>query len=114
MSRGRAWPAPDNHCATALLLLLLLLGVAVGGCGSGAAAKVDEREEAGFTDGLQQGVDLISGYYDAGDHVKFSLPRSSEACAPWLEMSAAGSSEAGVQATLGSDNPARGSVKIAI
>ena len=53
MSRGHAWPAPDNHCATALLLLLLLLGVAVGGCGSGAAAEVDEREEAGFTDGLQ-------------------------------------------------------------
>ena len=113
MSRDRAWPAPDSHCAAALLLLLLL-GVAVGGRGSVAAAEVEEREEAGFTDGLQQGVDLISGYYDAGDHVKFSLPRSSEACAPWLEMSAAGSSEAGLQATLGSDNPARGSVQIAI
>ena len=73
MSRGRAWPAPDSHCAAALLLLLLL-GVAVGGRGSVAAAEVEEREEAGFTDGLQQGVDLISGYYDAGDHVKFGLP----------------------------------------
>ena len=59
--------------------------------------RVRWRGHSGLTDGLQQGVDLISGYYDAGDHVKFSLPRSSEACAPWLEMSAAGSLEAGLQ-----------------
>jgi hypothetical protein len=32
------------------------------------------RGHSGLTDGLQQGVDLVGGYYDAGDHVKFGLP----------------------------------------
>ncbi|KAG0472328.1 hypothetical protein HPP92_016874 [Vanilla planifolia] len=32
------------------------------------------RHHSGLTDGLQQGVDLVGGYYDAGDHVKFGLP----------------------------------------
>jgi hypothetical protein len=29
---------------------------------------------SGLTDGLQQGVDLVGGYYNADDHVKFGLP----------------------------------------
>jgi hypothetical protein len=32
------------------------------------------RGHSGLTDGLQQGVELVGGYYDAGDHVKFGLP----------------------------------------
>lgn len=32
------------------------------------------RDHSGLTDGLEQGVDLVGGYYDAGDHVKFGLP----------------------------------------
>ncbi|KAJ4730096.1 Endoglucanase [Melia azedarach] len=32
------------------------------------------RDHSGVTDGLEQGVDLVGGYYDAGDHVKFGLP----------------------------------------
>ncbi|XP_042441309.1 endoglucanase 5-like [Zingiber officinale] len=32
------------------------------------------RGHSGLTDGLEQGVDLVGGYYDAGDHVKFGLP----------------------------------------
>ncbi|KAH0459401.1 hypothetical protein IEQ34_012215 [Dendrobium chrysotoxum] len=32
------------------------------------------RHHSGLADGLQQGVDLVGGYYDAGDHVKFGLP----------------------------------------
>ncbi|CDP19278.1 unnamed protein product [Coffea canephora] len=27
-----------------------------------------------YSDGLEQGVDLVGGYYDAGDHVKLGLP----------------------------------------
>ncbi|XP_015080552.1 endoglucanase 11-like [Solanum pennellii] len=32
------------------------------------------RHHSGLTDGLDQGVDLVGGYYDAGDNVKFQLP----------------------------------------
>ncbi|CAM8955821.1 unnamed protein product [Rhodiola kirilowii] len=36
--------------------------------------RVTWRDHSGLTDGLEQGVDLVGGYYDAGDHVKFQLP----------------------------------------
>ncbi|OAY66155.1 Endoglucanase 11 [Ananas comosus] len=36
--------------------------------------RIAWRDHSGLTDGLQQGVDLVGGYYDAGDHVKFGLP----------------------------------------
>ncbi|EXC27256.1 Endoglucanase 11 [Morus notabilis] len=36
--------------------------------------RVVWRDHSGLTDGLEQGVDLVGGYYDAGDHVKFGLP----------------------------------------
>ncbi|CAN4103989.1 unnamed protein product [Withania somnifera] len=32
------------------------------------------RHHSGLADGLDQGVDLVGGYYDAGDNVKFQLP----------------------------------------
>ncbi|XP_038904226.1 endoglucanase 11-like [Benincasa hispida] len=32
------------------------------------------RHHSGLADGLRQGVDLVGGYYDAGDNVKFGLP----------------------------------------
>ncbi|TYJ43855.1 hypothetical protein E1A91_A03G181900v1 [Gossypium mustelinum] len=32
------------------------------------------RGDSGLKDGALQGVDLVGGYYDAGDHVKFGLP----------------------------------------
>ncbi|KAI3441693.1 Endoglucanase [Psidium guajava] len=36
--------------------------------------RVAWRDHSGLTDGLEQGVDLVGGYYDAGDNVKFGLP----------------------------------------
>ncbi|KAK9269566.1 hypothetical protein L1049_001342 [Liquidambar formosana] len=36
--------------------------------------RVTWRHHSGLFDGLEQEVDLVGGYYDAGDDVKFSLP----------------------------------------
>ncbi|XP_057790994.1 endoglucanase 5-like [Salvia miltiorrhiza] len=36
--------------------------------------RVRWRDHSGLLDGLDQGVDLVGGYYDAGDNVKFGLP----------------------------------------
>ncbi|PIN14496.1 Cellulase [Handroanthus impetiginosus] len=36
--------------------------------------RVTWRHHSGLIDGLEQGVDLVGGYYDAGDNVKFGLP----------------------------------------
>ncbi|XP_063950737.1 endoglucanase 4 isoform X1 [Daucus carota subsp. sativus] len=32
------------------------------------------RKDSGLRDGFDQGVDLVGGYYDAGDNIKFSFP----------------------------------------
>ncbi|KAF5728425.1 endoglucanase 11-like [Tripterygium wilfordii] len=36
--------------------------------------RVTWRHHSGLDDGLEQEVDLVGGYYDAGDNVKFGLP----------------------------------------
>ncbi|XP_071914259.1 endoglucanase 11-like [Coffea arabica] len=36
--------------------------------------RVTWRRHSGLSDGFQEGVDLVGGYYDAGDNVKFGLP----------------------------------------
>ncbi|KAE8794890.1 Endoglucanase 7 [Hordeum vulgare] len=36
--------------------------------------RVAWRDHFGLTDGLEEGMDLVGGYYNAGDHVKFGLP----------------------------------------
>ncbi|KAJ8429019.1 hypothetical protein Cgig2_014998 [Carnegiea gigantea] len=36
--------------------------------------KVKWRANSAMRDGFSKGVDLVGGYYDAGDHVKFGLP----------------------------------------
>ncbi|XP_074587949.1 endoglucanase 6-like isoform X3 [Curcuma longa] len=39
-----------------------------------ADQRVDWRGNSGLHDGMADGVDLVGGYYDAGDNVKFGLP----------------------------------------
>ncbi|THU44276.1 hypothetical protein C4D60_Mb02t05700 [Musa balbisiana] len=39
-----------------------------------ADQRVKWRGDSALKDGYDQGVDLVGGYYDAGDHVKFGLP----------------------------------------
>ncbi|KAL6651802.1 hypothetical protein ACP70R_010727 [Stipagrostis hirtigluma subsp. patula] len=39
-----------------------------------ADRRVQWRGDSALTDGFSQGVDLVGGYYDAGDHVKFGFP----------------------------------------
>ncbi|KAL2939094.1 Endoglucanase 5 [Bienertia sinuspersici] len=36
--------------------------------------RVKWRADSGLKDGFSEQVDLVGGYYDAGDHVKFGLP----------------------------------------
>ncbi|KAJ6701847.1 ENDOGLUCANASE [Salix koriyanagi] len=36
--------------------------------------RVTWRSNSGLNDGKASGVDLVGGYYDAGDNVKFGLP----------------------------------------
>ncbi|CAI9108874.1 OLC1v1008574C1 [Oldenlandia corymbosa var. corymbosa] len=36
--------------------------------------RVKWRHHSGLSDGLLEGVDLVGGYYDAGDNIKFGLP----------------------------------------
>ncbi|CAN6236649.1 unnamed protein product [Urochloa humidicola] len=36
--------------------------------------RVNWRGDSALTDGFSQGVDLVGGYYDSGDHVKFGFP----------------------------------------
>ncbi|XP_051117057.1 endoglucanase 5 [Andrographis paniculata] len=39
-----------------------------------AARRVAWRGDSGLSDGYGQGANLVGGYYDAGDHVKFGQP----------------------------------------
>ncbi|KAJ1273457.1 hypothetical protein BS78_06G282100 [Paspalum vaginatum] len=39
-----------------------------------ADRRVQWRGDSALTDGFAQGVDLVGGYYDSGDHVKFGFP----------------------------------------
>ncbi|GLJ38308.1 hypothetical protein SUGI_0780040 [Cryptomeria japonica] len=76
-----------------ILVLALCIGAAVAGHDYGAALsksilfyeaqrsgllpanqRVTWRSHSGLQDGKANGVDLVGGYYDAGDNVKFGLP----------------------------------------
>ncbi|CAO2188258.1 unnamed protein product [Urochloa humidicola] len=92
---GTIIKTPASFCA---VLLLLRFAAAAGGAAAGGFdykkalhnsllyfeaqrsgqlpynQRVRWRGHSGLADGLQQGVDLVGGYYDAGDNVKFGLP----------------------------------------
>ena len=44
-----------------------------------ANKRVSWREDSGLDDGKDNGVDLIGGWYDAGDHMKFGFPMAATA-----------------------------------
>ncbi|RLN05498.1 hypothetical protein C2845_PM13G12990 [Panicum miliaceum] len=99
MARGAGIETLASLCAVLLLLQLAAAGSG-GGHGAGSSSfdykralhssllyfeaqrsghlpynqRVRWRGHSGLADGLQQGVDLVGGYYDAGDNVKFGLP----------------------------------------
>ena len=44
-----------------------------------AGNRVEWRGDSGLRDGAAEGVDLTGGWYDAGDHMKFSFPMAASA-----------------------------------
>ncbi|KAL6596103.1 hypothetical protein ACP70R_047467 [Stipagrostis hirtigluma subsp. patula] len=97
---ARGLKMSSSLCTAFALVLLPFVAAAGGGCGGNGTGfdyrralhssllyfeaqrsghlpynqRVRWRGHSGLADGLQQGVDLVGGYYDAGDNVKFGLP----------------------------------------
>ncbi|KAG6577144.1 Endoglucanase 6 [Cucurbita argyrosperma subsp. argyrosperma] len=83
----------ESSISAITLLLVILVPCALGGHDYGQALsksilffeaqrsgylphnqRVNWRSNSGLQDGKASGVDLVGGYYDAGDNVKFGLP----------------------------------------
>ncbi|KAJ7068143.1 glycoside hydrolase family 9 protein [Mycena amicta] len=68
--------SPNPQWATLLGSLLYFYEAQRSGDLTGTSTRVSWRNSSALEDGKDQGIDLVGGYYDAGDYIKATYPLS--------------------------------------